>query len=58
MKIIVFFGLMLVYSIVTCSVFALSNSDLAKKSLMSFAISFILTCVIGIVIGMSLLIDA
>ena len=55
MKIIIFFGLLLMYSVIAGATFTLLSCDIKTKIITSVALSFILTCVMGVVIGMATL---
>jgi len=55
MKIIIFFGILLMYTVITVGSFTLIEGDFKLKLIVSVVLSFILTCVMGIVIGMATL---
>lgn len=57
MKIVLFFGLVLMYTTITTISFLLVEGYFKYKVITSFVISLFMTCLIGVIIGMSLLID-
>ena len=55
MKIIIFFGLLLMYTVITGTTFVLGEGDLKLKLVVSSVLCFIFTCITGVVIGMATL---
>lgn len=55
MKIIIFFGMIMMYLVIATSAYLLTNGDWMKTILSTIVISVIATCVLGIIIGMATL---
>lgn len=55
MKIIIFFGMILMYIVIGTISYLLSDGNWKATILASIVISIIMTCVLGIIIGMATL---
>lgn len=55
MKIIIFFGMILMYALIVTVSYFLTNGNLKTTILASTVISVIATCMLGIIIGMATL---